>query len=180
MAGSQFLRVLPGLDAQGGGRANRLPHAAAGGHHPGGPEGHMGGADVAARHQQIGNIAGIQAAEGNIVHPRHKIPCRSRPLVINALGGMKVHRPAPHCHSVPEGRFVRQVVLGQHIVPHQPSGLPLPRQRRHIIQNHIVHIVKFAAVFDVVPNTVHQLPQLQRNVLIILDDIQMPAVLQPP
>ena len=56
-------------DADPGGFAHHLPHHAAGLHHAHRPERFVRYADVAARHEQVADVAAVEAAVGRPVRP---------------------------------------------------------------------------------------------------------------
>ena len=64
----QIARLAVGFPAMCGGHGDRLGSHSQGAHHAGRTEGHMRGADDAAREEEIGDIAAVERAVGNAIH----------------------------------------------------------------------------------------------------------------
>ena len=162
------------------GGAQRLTEDGAGRHDAGGGKGGVGDADISARKDEIFNILGDHAAQGESPRLGSGVIDGGVSLgVVEALGEVVVHRPARVCHDVVKASLRLHVVLGDGIFAHVAAALPLAGEKADPLQLPIVHAV-VAAVLHVVPHAVADLQQLVAAAVGIVDAVPLAAQLDPP
>ncbi len=166
--------------AQGRGHAHGLGTVGAGGHHAAGGEGHVGGADDAAGQKQVGDVAAVEAAEGDVVDSL-AVPLVAAGLFAeHPVSRVQVQRPAAEGHGIRVLPLLHHVLLAQHVVALKPAALPLTGNVAHPLQRQVLRLRKPARVLDIIPHPVHHLPQLPLDLLGLVHRVEPAAVLDPP
>ena len=143
----------------------------AGEHDAGVRQREMGGRDVAAGHQQVGDVPRVEAAVGDRVGEAVVLVAArdadGGAAVEEAVGVVVVHRPAAVGHAVGEELLRDDVVLGEHVVADEASVLALA--------GHVAHpgeleacgaaLVLGAVVLGVVPDAVDESEQVVADLL---------------
>src|SRR5699024_11249510 len=98
---------------------------------------------------------------------------------VHPAGGMAVAGPAAEGDPVGGLGLPERVVLGQDMVAHEAAVLTLARDRPDPLQREGLRVVE-AGVLDVVPDPVADGLQLVPDPLVVADDVEIAAPLDPP
>jgi hypothetical protein len=101
-------------------------------------------------------------------------------FAVDAVGGVEVQRPAAHRYRVRVQPLLDQVLLAQHIIALKAAAFALAGDVPHPFQREGFGFGEFARILDMIPDAVHDFPQLPLDFLGIVNGIQPPAVLDPP
>ena len=164
---------------QGGADPGGLAEDRAGRHHPGAAEGDVAGADVPPGHPQVRHVAGVQAAQGDVVVPVG-VPVAGAALGgVHPADGVEVDGPAAEGDPVLELGLAEHVVLGEHVVADEAAVLALAGHGADPLQGEVLR-VEAAGVLDVVPDAVADGLQLVADPLVVSHDVEIAAPFDPP
>ena len=182
MPGPDFTRICLILLTQPGGSRHSLPHAGAGQHHAGGAHTDVGGTDTSSHHHQIRYVFGIQTPEGHGSHGDFlitgKCALSSRE---DTFDMMHVNIPPAEKYGVGIVRPGSVIILGNHIVPHKPSGLPFCIECPQGLQLQFSHFFSFRpGIFQPVKEARRHTNQRISCVLLFPQIVIIITVFQPP
>ena len=166
----QLLQGLPGLQAFSGQRSCRLPGQGAGIHHAAGKEHTSFHTDDAPGEQQIGKLPIVQAAQRDLVNVHRCLHAVFFAGIIHPARRMRIDIPAAVKCPIRECPLRENILFRQTVFRLHPAALPFAGDRADPVERIAVR-VKFPAVFHIVPDTEHQPPQLQCNILCVRDRI---------
>ena len=163
-----------------GGHGDRLGSHSQGAHHAGRTEGHMRGADNAAREEEIGDIAAVERAVGNAIHATG-LPMRAAGQgAVNPLRGMQIQSPTTVRHAVGVFPLLDDILLGHHHIAFKTTTFTLARHMPDPFKRQIFRLRKLARVLDVIPNSINHLPQFPLDLLRVMHGVERATVFDPP
>lgn len=150
-----------------------------------GGQAHAAGADIAARHEQVIDVAGVIAAVGDGIHALVEVAVGGQlVLVQQAMGRVHIHAPAAVAYRVVKAAMLQDIVFVQQVIALQAAAFAHARQRAHPIQGVVFGVMlvqPLLVVLDMIPDAVGVGHQVVADLLIIGDDIVAVAhQLAPP
>ena len=140
----------------------------------------MSKAGIPARQHQICHIPAVQAAERDIINSCYGDKFRGRTRVIDTKRSMYIHGPASHTDRIVKIPLFFDIVFRQNIVPHKSSGLPCSGTGINPFQYIVCCLRIFSAVFNIIPDSKHQPPQFQIDILTVKDHVPLSPILKGP
>ena len=139
----------------------------------------MGGGDVSAREEQVGDVTRVEAAEGDAVD------AVGVPLVGSRLGGVhpldrvQVDGPAAEGDVVVVVDLTEDVVLGEHVIAEEPPVFAFSREGADPFEVEVLGL-EAAGVLDVVPDAEDDRAQFVADRFVLVDGVEVAAPLDPP
>ena len=186
MIGVDATRVAAVSDAQVGCLADDLAHHPAGLHDAHGTQGLMVHAYVAARHEEVVDVAAVERAVGRPVGALVAIVFavgeagneRVLVLMVGGFGEVQVQVPAARERRIGVGLQVAEVVAHKDNIPHETSGLALASNVGSPLE--AVVGVQAVDVLERVPGSVHGAQVEIAYAFHVLDRVQVETALPEP
>src|SRR5690625_2810927 len=139
----------------------------------------MACADIAPGHPQIRDILREQRAQRDVI-VAVGMPVPGTWLGgVHAPGRVQIYRPAAEADAVIELSLPEHILLGQHMLAHEPAVLPFAGHRSDPFQGEGLR-VELAGILDVVPQAVADRLELITDLLVVMDHIEFAAPFDPP
>ncbi len=170
--------VLQG-DVRGG--SDSLSHDRAGRHDASACKGGVRGTDIASGEQEIGNVAGIQTAEGDGIKPVEVGGSEGRLIRhIHAAGRVNIDGPSTVGDGVLKNFSVPEIGFRENMRAQEASGFAFGRDGAHPVERPIGGIGMIPGIFDVVPNPESDPQEFVADHFIVLDGVVLAAPFEPP
>ena len=101
-------------------------------------------------------------------------------FAIDAVGGMEIDGPAAERDGVGVGALFHHVLLPEDVVAFKAAALAFSGNRADPFERQVFGLWKTTGVFDVVPHTIGDLPELPLDGLRVVDGVHAATPFEPP